>query len=151
LLKRWQVFAGRILTICCILSIGALDAMARSPDRPSGIYVGAGCFGALSTNCLDTGKNDVVKISHVKENRATVSIRLVFDRGFTCHLDGEAKYNNSQYILVADGLDPRKPCRLILHLTGSQIELEDPEDLCREVYCGAGASLDGARFKKRTP
>ena len=145
--------AGRLLSLgTCALSLGIapLSTMAEPPSSVFGQYFGAGCPTARGAgDCLPTTAADHVRIAPDKSTGATVSVKMIFDKGHVCALEGGATWTDGRFILQADGLDPEKPCRLGLRITDSTLALEDPGALCREVYCGTRGAFDGARFKKR--
>ena len=136
----------------CAISIGIVPdvSIAAPPSAAFGEYIGAGCprKGAVDS-CLPTTRTDHLRISSDTDARATVNVKIVFDKGQSCGLKGKATWTNGYFRVQADGMDPDKPCQLGLHIDGPVLTLEDPGAMCREVYCGTRGAFEGARFKKR--
>ncbi|HVG20552.1 MAG TPA: hypothetical protein VNI02_15995 [Blastocatellia bacterium] len=141
-----------ISLVACVVWLGIEPQPCAAKSRPAlfGEYIGMGCPAKGKTApCIPTKATDRVRISRGKDANATVNIKIVFAEGHTCTLEGRASWSDGRFTLRADGLDPNKPCQLVLRIRGSVLTLEDPGGLCREVYCGARGAFDGARFKKR--
>lgn len=139
------------LGICAIvLGISPHLCAAKPPPNVFGDYAGIGCpAGGKPDGCLPTKSTDHVLILRGKDGKdAKVSIKIVFAKGHMCTLEGSADWSDGSFTLHADGLDPNKPCQLVLHISRSVLTLEDSGGLCRDVYCGTRGALDGARFKK---
>jgi len=125
-------------------------SMAEAPATVFGEYVGSSCPPKTeATTCVLTKASDHVSILHDQETEAKINVKIVFDKGHICALEGRAVWSEGSFMLHADGLDPTKPCQLLLQIKGSELTLEDAGGLCREVYCGARGTFEGARFKKR--
>lgn len=125
-------------------------SVAEPPATAFGDYIGSGCPSkAKADACVPTKATDRVSIQRDKEADAKVNVKIAFDKGHICALEGGAGWSDDHFTLRADGLDPEKPCQLVLRVNGSALTLEDVGGLCREVYCGTRGILDGARFKKR--
>jgi hypothetical protein len=142
---------GVSLGICAlVLGISPHLCAAKPPPSVFGDYAGIGCpANGTPDGCLPTTATDRVRILRGKGGRdATVIIKIVFAEGHTCTLEGSADWSDGAFTLRADGLDPNKPCQLVLHISRSVLTLEDSGGLCRDVYCGTRGALDGARFKK---
>ena len=139
--------------ICIVVfGIGTLLGQAKPPSKVFGNYVGIGCPGKAGTaGCIPTSAKDRVQILRGRAGRgASVKIRVVFAGGHVCSLEGKADWTGGGFVIRADGLDPLKPCRLVLRIRGSVLTLADAGGLCREVYCGTRGAFDGARFKKKS-
>lgn len=139
------------LGICVIgLGIWPHPCEAKPPSSVFGKYAGIGCPAKGKADpCLPTKATDSIRILAAKDADAMVSIRIVFDRGHLCILEGRADWSDGRFTLRAEGLDPNKPCQLVLRISGSVLTLEDQGGLCREVYCGMRGAFDGARFRKK--
>jgi hypothetical protein len=139
------------LGICMIaLGIWPHICAAKPPSTVFGEYIGIGCpTKDKADTCLPTKSTDRVRILRGQGADATVNVKIVFDKGHICTLEGRATWTDGRFTLRADGLDPNKPCQLVLRVSGSVLTLEDPGGLCRAVYCGTRGALDGARFKKK--
>jgi hypothetical protein len=136
----------------CVIGLGSPThhCTTKPPKTLFGEYVGIGCPAESKAGaCLPTKPTDRVRLSRGKDEQATVSVKIAFDRGHSCELEGSATWSDGRFTIRADGLDPKKPCQLVLRISGSVLTLEDPEGLCREVYCGTRGMFDGARFKKK--
>jgi hypothetical protein len=136
----------------CVIGLGIWPhlCLAKPPTTVFGEYTGIGCPTKGKTgSCLTTKATDRVRILRGKGADATVNIKIVFAQGHTCTLEGRAEWSDGRFTLRADGLDPNKPCQLVLRIRGSVLTLEDSEGLCREVYCGMRGAFNGARFKKK--
>ena len=120
------------------------------PDRPPagvfGEYVGAG---KSTSGKPVTRKSDQVRIVRNAAGNISIAISLTFGGGQICELEGNAVWTNGQFVMIADGLDESKPCRLILRISGSMLTLQDTEGRCRDVYCGTSGQFDGAQFRKK--
>lgn len=125
---------------------GSLAAAGEMPDSTYGRYLGAGCSG-VAESCIPTTRKDTLVISKA-QGSARVALKVFFDRGHRCELEGEAQWVGSRLVVRAEGLDPEKPCELGLVFGKGVVELRDLEGRCRDVYCGTRGALDGARFKK---
>lgn len=143
----------RVLTLAMgVIGFGlwSHSSMAETPATAFGEYVGSGCPSkAKATTCLPTKASDHVSILHGQETEAKINIKIVFDKGHICALEGGAMWSEGSFKVHADGLDPEKPCQLLLQIKDSELTLEDVGGLCREIYCGARGTFEGARFKKR--
>ena len=113
----------------------AVSTAALAAEVPSAIvgnYVGKACPKGKLT-CVPTGKSDRVQISRGKDGRPHVKLRIVFDRGQSCSLEGDAEWNAPKLALALPGVDADKPCHLTLTVRGSDLELADQNLYCREV------------------
>lgn len=148
--RATHVWVMRSLRVFAIpLTILPNLAVAEPPLSAFGEYIGAGCpsVGKAGT-CIATTPDDRVRIFRDKNANAMVSVRIIFDRGHICTLEGAATWMDGHYTLRSDGLDQNKPCQLELLINGAVLTLDDPDALCREVYCGTRGAFDGARFMK---
>ncbi|KAB2927578.1 MAG: hypothetical protein F9K25_13990 [Candidatus Contendobacter sp.] len=146
--RRRSLFALGIGVIW--LGIYTHPCAAEPPATAFGKYLGSGCPPKVKANaCLPTKATDRVSILRDKETDAKASVRIVFDKGHICALEGGAVWSDDHFTLRADGLDPSQPCQLALRINGSALTLEDVGGFCRQVYCGTRGTFDGARFKKR--
>ena len=139
---------GRYLVsigICVIgVAIWQLLSAAQPPSNIYGSYIGVGCPSTTNSNsCVPAKATDHVSIVRGKNADATVSVRIAFDKGQSCTLQGKAAWSNDSLTLTAEAFDSIKPCQLVLHFKGSELSLEDQGLLCREVYCGTRGTFDG--------
>jgi hypothetical protein len=121
---------------------------AEAPAVVFGQYSGTTCP-KNDPACLPTKPSDLVHIARGPDGRAKVSVHIVFGQGNTCHLDGNAEWRGSEFVLRADGLEVSEPCELVARVQGSVLMLEDQGSRCQPVYCGVRGVLTGARFVKR--
>lgn len=147
------------VSVGCLIPIGILvmcfgihldvSAASEPPSSVFGEYHGAGCPSkGQPGSCLPTGASDRIRILPGEGADALVNVKIVFEKGHSCTLEGEATWVEDHFTLRADGLDPAKPCQLELRLSDSELKLNDAGARCREVYCGTRGAFDGARFKK---
>ena len=152
---RHSCFPSVILAVAAWASWTALatsaqpqDSAQKPPTSPLGTYAGAKCPTPAPAGCVPGSAKDRVVVSSGKDGKTNASVRLVFDRGFSCNLKGEAQWIDDHFLVRSDGLDPAKPCQLELHVDKNFLQLRDADGLCQQVYCGAGAAFEGAWFEK---
>ena len=116
----------------------------RPPENIFGEYVGTGC----SEDNLSCYSANHVSIASGTGGQAEASIYLTFSEGYVCSLTGKISSNHGQLMLNAEGIDAADPCELDFAVSSSGLTLSDPGGRCRTVYCGAGGTFDGARFRK---
>lgn len=77
---------------------------------------------------------------------------LVQTNAHTCSMDGVAVadgHNTWRYVAPPD-LDGEQNCLLIIRADAHAVEVEDVNDGCRQMWCGARASIGITRFERDT-
>jgi uncharacterized protein len=105
----------------------------------------------------DTGKDEPAKstdcltIKKARDGRIYFSFILVGANGHTCGMEGEAVFRDNAYQAITEGNDPDYPknCKLKIRVKRNTILLEDPNNGCRELFCGVRASISGVEFGRR--
>jgi hypothetical protein len=127
---------------------GQGSSTPQPPASAFGTYSGAKCPTPKPDGCVSGSAKDRVVVSHSKDGKTTASVRVLFEKGFSCSLKGEPQWVSDHFLLQADGLDADKPCKLELQVHKGSMQLRDQDGRCQQVYCGAGAAFDGAHFEK---
>jgi hypothetical protein len=150
-----RVIFARTIFIQCIVVLGISLAPFKvlyasgPPSTVIGEYRGHGCATKVQTDCVPTQASDRVQIQKGQGAEALVKVKISFDRGHTCRIEGRATWSDDHFTLHADGLEPSQPCILELRVNGSELTIQDEEARCRQLYCGTRGTFDGTHFKKK--
>jgi len=128
--------------ICCILvgDPGSLllksEESARTPKSVFGIYGQPG------------SGHDSIQVIQQADGRVGMNLKLYYSSGHTCQMNTHGKWNEDHLAIVAEGLDPNRPCRLNLYFQNRRVSLKDEGLQCAPVYCGTRGKLDGISLPK---
>ncbi len=129
--------------------IAALSSLPGAPqkERPksspalSPYYI----FGAYGNR---TAGSDLIRVTEKSSGWIGVSVRLYYAGGHTCRLSQSGRWHEDHVAVVANGLDPNRPCRLNLFFENGAVRLEDEGRQCTPVYCGTRGKLDSVSLRK---
>ena len=122
--------------------------MADPAAEAIGDYAGLACPKGDLT-CVPTRASDRLRIFRAPDGTVRIDLRIAFDRGQRCQLETDLTVTDGVLRAGADGLQTDAMCELILRPRNGVITIEDPDQRCREVYCGARGTFSGTRFKRR--
>jgi hypothetical protein len=134
--------------LALVLLLAALPAAAAPADLSSiaGVYKNH-----FANSTVDGGpytSEDILEI--VPRSRATAYVRLhlEFYNGHLCALEAIAERRADALVYDLHRNDDGSHCVLSLQATADKLVLHDPGGACRQYYCGARGSLDGASFDR---
>jgi hypothetical protein len=94
---------------------------------------------------------DSIRVVEKANDLIGVSLRLYYANGHTCQLNKDGTWSRDHVAIVADGLDPNRPCRLNLFFENHRVVVKDDGLGCAPVYCGTRGKLDNASLPKFNP
>ena len=132
--------------IALCMALLSLAGASPASGPATGVYAGAGCP-KNADSCTPTTTRDRLEIVR-KDDRLVVSLRVFFDQGHRCELQGLGVAEGDKLLVSAQVPDSLLGCTLQMDLRGDRIDVHDPQMQCLELFCGTRGVLDGLRFKK---
>ena len=131
------------------ISCGVIGAMSSLPvvsQGPAGpIKSVFGVYGRPAAG------HDSIRVAEKANGRIGVDLKLYYSNGHTCQLNQDGKWSGDHVAVVAEGLDPSRPCKLNLFFENGRVLLKDEGFQCAPVYCGTRGKLDNASLPKFRP
>jgi hypothetical protein len=129
------------------------SAVTTPPQGVFGSYRGGvPCQSQDRNNCALTSKNDIVIVSKTsKKTKAHIFAHITFDAGNACQIQGDAAWNLDKFTLYAEGVSDQQQCILDILIDNSYLTFVDQDQICEQIYCGAGGSFDGEWFRLSLP
>jgi hypothetical protein len=92
--------------------------------------------------------HDSIQVTRQADDRVGVNLKLYYSSGHTCQMNTHGKWSEDHLAIVAEGLDPNRPCRLNLYFEDRRVLLKDEGLQCAPVYCGTRGKLDDVSLPK---
>ena len=125
---------GRLAILCAAAIAGALPLATQTHTRaPRSVF---GVYGRTADG------HDSIRITQKSNGKIGVAIKLYYALGHTCQLNKDGEWRKDHVAVVADGLDPDKPCQLNAYFDKNRVVLKDEGFRCTPVYCGTRGRLD---------
>lgn len=135
------------LFFACPSKIHASDEGVKPPSSIFGHYIGAPCS-KDALDCILTLRSDYVDIVRNSKQAARVVIHISFGHGQLCSLDRPVVWMGDHLLLLDERNSFDIKCALEIHFNGNKINLLDPHNACRDLYCGSRGSFSGAYFSR---
>jgi hypothetical protein len=130
----------RYVHIAVIVAVSSLPVASQAPTRPlKSIF---GIYGQPAAG------RDSIQVREKANGKIGVDLKLFYANGHTCKLNKDGEWHEDHVAVVADGLDPNRPCRLNGFFDKDHILLKDDGLQCAPVYCGARGTLDNVSLPK---
>jgi hypothetical protein len=129
----------------CGAICGQSSAPAASPASTRPLQSIFGVYGRL------TAGQDSIRVSEKANGKISVALKLYYSMGHTCQLTNDGEWREDHVVIVADGLDANRQCKLSLFFENGRVLLKDEGLQCAPVYCGARGKLDNVSLPKFSP
>jgi hypothetical protein len=137
MVARFGIFCGVIAVM------SSLPVVSQRLTRPA-----KSIFGVYGR---PTPGQDSIQVAKKSNDRIGVNLKLYYSNGHICQLNKDGRWNGDHVAIVAEGLDPNRPCRLNLFFENNRVLLKDEGFQCAPVYCGTRGKLDDANLPKFSP
>jgi len=122
-------------------ALGPVPAAAQAGDGPPRSIFGT--YGQFAAG------RDSIRVIERANGKIGLAIKLYYSNGHTCQLNADGDWRDAHVIVVAEGLDPSRPCTLDVFFSDSRVSLKDVGLRCAPVYCGSRGKLDNVGLSKR--
>jgi hypothetical protein len=117
----------------------SLPATCQTPAPPQTIF---GTYGQ------STPGRDSIRITKKPDGKIGVDIKLYYSSGHTCSLNSDGEWRRDRVIVIAEGLEADRSCRLNVLFDKGRIRLKDEGYRCAPVYCGTRGKFDDVSLPK---
>jgi hypothetical protein len=122
-------------------TLGPVPAAAQARDGPPRSIFGT--YGQVAAG------QDSIRVIERANGKIGLAIKLYYSNGHTCQLNADGAWSDAHVTVVAEGLDPSRPCTLNAFFSNSRVSLKDVGLRCAPVYCGTRGKLDNVSLSKR--